>query len=151
MSNRGRAALEEDLRQAMRVQVTAAVLMNQAIAAKVALNPVDLQALNLLSLRGPSSPKDLAEAMAMSRGGAVTAVIDRLEKSGYVRRTRESDDRRQVLVELIRGEQMHRIVELFDPLGEVLADAAAHYSDTQVGLIADFMHRSNAALGFDRH
>jgi len=151
VSNRDRAALEEDLQQAMRVQVTAAVLVNQAIASKAALNPVDLQALNLLSLRGPTTPRDLAEAMAMSRGGAVTAVIDRLEKSGYVRRTRASEDRRQVLVELIWGEQIQRIAQLFDPLGEVLADIATHYTDTQIGLIADFMHRSNAALGFAPH
>jgi DNA-binding MarR family transcriptional regulator len=34
--------------------------------------------------------------------GAVAALVDRLERSGYVRRLRDADDRRRVLIEPTR-------------------------------------------------
>ncbi|HEY5854531.1 MAG TPA: MarR family transcriptional regulator [Aldersonia sp.] len=54
----------------------------------------------MLSLDGSQTPGRLAERIGITRGGAVTAMIDRLERAGFVRRRRDTGDRRRVLVEL---------------------------------------------------
>ncbi|MFJ1760870.1 MarR family transcriptional regulator [Amycolatopsis sp. NPDC088138] len=54
--------------------------------------------------------------------GAVTGVLDRLERAGFVRRARDRDDRRKVLVELLPGGAetpastvLRRVLEDFSP------------------------------------
>ncbi|MGH3853273.1 MAG: hypothetical protein ACRDR6_07180 [Pseudonocardiaceae bacterium] len=76
MSTVRRTGLTETVNQTMRIQVLRSVLLNQAIAARAGINPTDLQCLNLLTLEGPMTPSRLAEAMAMTKGGAITAMVD---------------------------------------------------------------------------
>ena len=45
------------------------------------------------------SPPELAAEAGLTTG-AVTAVIDRLERAGYARRVRDDEDRRRVKVEV---------------------------------------------------
>jgi MarR family transcriptional regulator, 2-MHQ and catechol-resistance regulon repressor len=48
---------------------------------------------------GPMCQKTLAEKLLRS-GGNITLVVDNLEKHGWVRRERQEDDRRKILVHL---------------------------------------------------
>ena len=149
MSSNDRAELEKALNRAAQVQVTLSVLINQAIAAQAGVNPIDLQAISLLTLQGSMTPGALAEAMAMTKGGGVTAMIDRLEKAGYVRRTRSTEDRRQVLIECVWGKETERLASFYAPLGELLAGVVADYTDEELSLILDYMTKNNAAFGFN--
>ncbi len=144
---RRRRALER-LGKASRVQVTLAVMINQMIASRAGVNPTDLQCLNLLSVRERMTPSRLAEALAMTRGGAVTAMIDRLEKGGYVRRVRSDTDRRQVLVEMVWGTETHALMAQFRPLADIYAGVADPYDAEGLEFLAEYIERSNAALGF---
>jgi len=63
----------------------------------VGVNPTDLGSLCLLLLHGPAPAGRLAELTGLSTG-AVTGVIDRLEKGGFVRREVDPADRRKVIV-----------------------------------------------------
>jgi DNA-binding MarR family transcriptional regulator len=146
MSNSRRDELEDEVNRAMRIQVMRAVLLTQAIAAQSGANPADVQALNLLTLQGPMTPSRLAEAMAMTKGGAITAMVDRLEKAGYVRRTRDPADRRQVLVEPVLGAPLRRLMARFDPVGRALAGVLEQYTDEQLELIFEFTERTNDAI-----
>lgn len=58
----------------------------------------DLRALNLLE-DGPLAPSALADQLGLTRS-AVTALVDRLAESGYVRRVSVPGDRRAAAVEL---------------------------------------------------
>lgn len=71
----------------------------QSEAAQMALGATDLDALLLLDESGAVSAGRVAEALALTTG-AVTGLLDRLERGGWVQRTRHEGDRRQVLVEL---------------------------------------------------
>ena len=91
------------------------------------------QYLLLLTVRGlpageEATIRTLAERLALKHHSAVE-LIDRLEAHGYVRRTRNRDDRRRVLVSLLpRGEKLleqvveKRIIELRSN-GRALVDA----------------------------
>jgi len=131
---------------AARIQVLHTVLHMQALAAHLGLNSTDLQCLNLLSLNGSMTPSRLAEAMTISKGGATTAMVDRLEKAGYVRRTRDPRDRRQVHIEIVDGEPFRRLAQHFQPFADTLTNLLASYTDDQIALILEFTTRSNDAI-----
>src|ERR1700730_12884533 len=71
-----------------------------AVAAKAGINPTDLKVLSVLSRQGPLSAGRVAELTGLTTG-AITFMLDRLEKAGYARRVRHPTDRRIVLIELI--------------------------------------------------
>ncbi|UXW85751.1 MarR family transcriptional regulator [Microbacterium azadirachtae] len=83
---------------AMQEFMARAVLFQHAVARSVGLNGTDLQAVGLLLSSGPATPGELAARTGLTAGGAVTAMIDRLERAGYVHRSRDENDRRRVLV-----------------------------------------------------
>lgn len=84
--------------EAMQEFMARAVLFQDAVARSVGLNGTDLQAVGLLLSSGPATPGELAARTGLTAGGAVTAMIDRLERAGYVHRARDEADRRRVIV-----------------------------------------------------
>src|SRR5207249_12064007 len=98
-----------------------------AVARAAGLKPQ--QYLLLLALRGlpegeEATIRTLAERLALKHHSAVE-LIDRLETRGYVRRSRNRDDRRQVLVTLLpRGEKLLEQVAR-DRISELRASGAA--------------------------
>jgi DNA-binding MarR family transcriptional regulator len=98
-----------------------------AVARAAGLEPQ--QYLLLLALRGlpegeEATIRALADRLALKHHSAVE-LIDRLETHGYVRRSRNRDDRRRVLVTLLpRGEKLLEQVAR-DRIGELRASGAA--------------------------
>ena len=88
----------QEMQEAMRSFMARVVLFQEAVARSVGLNSSDLQTVGLLMSEGPASPGELADRIGMTQGGAITGLIDRLEKAGYVSRQRDDRDRRRVLV-----------------------------------------------------
>jgi|SRR5215469_1704981 len=73
-------------------------LVHSLLAAEaLGLAPTDLVGMCLLQLHGPATPGWLAEMTGLSTG-AVTGVVDRLERAGYVTRAPDPHDRRRVIV-----------------------------------------------------
>lgn len=70
-----------------------------AAAERLGVGLSDFDALLLIDATGPLTAGRIAEGMALTTG-AVTGLIDRLERAGWVQRTRHEADRRQVLIEL---------------------------------------------------
>jgi DNA-binding MarR family transcriptional regulator len=73
--------------------------LRQAAAGNLGINATDLDTLLLLDEHGAMTAGRLAEALAITTG-AVTGLVDRLARAGWVERARHEADRRQVLVEL---------------------------------------------------
>jgi DNA-binding MarR family transcriptional regulator len=83
----------------------------------------------------------LAERVRLSPG-AITAVIDRLEENGLARRTRDTRDRRRVLVE-VAPDLAERAAELYGTPEEGAA-ALSIYSDDQLEFLIGFLRGSVA-------
>jgi DNA-binding MarR family transcriptional regulator len=97
-SGRGRRQqIIADLVGAIREVSGQGVLFSAIVAGKIGVNSTDLECLDIVMMRGPVTPSALAAGTGLT-SGAITAVIDRLERAGFVRRERDADDRRQVLV-----------------------------------------------------
>jgi DNA-binding MarR family transcriptional regulator len=68
-------------------------------AERLGLNRTDLHAINIIENSGGLTAGELAKEAGLTTG-AVTGVIDRLERAGYARRVADPDDRRRVKVEV---------------------------------------------------
>lgn len=129
--------------QELRNSSTHGVIMSQAVADRLNMNPTDLESLGVLDMSGPMTAGALAESMGLTTG-AITGIIDRLEKAGYVERTKDPDDRRRVIVQAIR-KNIAKVEAYFGGMEKSMLEGFATYSDSELALILDFMMKSNAA------
>jgi DNA-binding MarR family transcriptional regulator len=138
-----RERLIAELSHQARVGTMWTVLLHHAIASRSGINVTDMQCLNLLQLRGPMTPGALAETMFLTTGGAITAVVDRLEKAGLVRRRRDRRDRRRVIVEPVEDGAVAEIARRFQPVAEMYGKALADYGDEDLERLLDYLTRTN--------
>jgi DNA-binding MarR family transcriptional regulator len=131
------------LATALRVQAARTVLFQAAVAQSVGLNATDFNCLSLLDLEGPMTPGQLAERAGLSRGGAVTTVIDRLQKAGFVRRRPDAEDRRRVIVETVPETFAERVDTTFADFRVALGGLLAELAPEQRELLLEFTERSN--------
>jgi DNA-binding MarR family transcriptional regulator len=119
------------------------VIFHSAVAARLGLNVTDVQSLRLLG-DGSMSAGALAEEVGLT-GAAVTALIDRLEKTGYVMRERGSDDRRKITVHANR-KKLQEIDALYEAQGAKMNNLLAQYSAKEFQIIADFLEQTTHVL-----
>jgi DNA-binding MarR family transcriptional regulator len=88
------------LMTATRKLTRSSLMLQSAIAEKMNLNPTDAECIDFLMEMGPSTAGDLAKVTRLTTG-AITSVIDRLEKAGFVKRESDPEDRRKVIIRFI--------------------------------------------------
>jgi DNA-binding MarR family transcriptional regulator len=125
---------------------TLSVLFSQAVADHAGINSTDLESLDILRREGPLTAGRLAELTGLSTGGAITALIDRLERLGYARREADPKDRRRVLVHGVTEQAERELGPLYAPLDRATRGLTTHYSDEQLALIHDFITRTNGLV-----
>jgi MarR family transcriptional regulator, organic hydroperoxide resistance regulator len=94
------AAAIYELMSATRRLTRSSLMLQQSIAEKMQLNVTDAECIDFLMEMGPSTAGDLAKATRLTTG-AITSVIDRLAKAGFVKREKDPSDRRKVIVRFI--------------------------------------------------
>lgn len=87
-------ALTDEVRRAQ----NATDRFDQAVADSIGVNRTDMRCMDVIQREGPVTAGRLAEATGLTTG-AITSVLDRLERAGVARRVRDASDRRRVLVE----------------------------------------------------
>jgi DNA-binding MarR family transcriptional regulator len=136
-----RDRLHEEIVELLRTYSVEAQHVGHAFAQRHGLHPTDLEALiAVMHAEGagdPLTPGRLGETIGLS-SGATTAAIDRLERSGHLRRTRESADRR--VVHLRYGEPgMALAMAFFGPLGKRTDAVMARFSDEELEVVRRFL------------
>jgi DNA-binding MarR family transcriptional regulator len=139
-----RNLLLERLSTAIRVSQNTSEAFDEQVAAMLGINRTDLRGLDILERRGPLSAGELAEAMHLSTG-AVTTLVDRLERAGYARRVRDTRDRRRVLVEL-PPEMRNRAMEFYAPLFFGTARLLEGRSDRELEQMIEFLEQGTAMV-----
>jgi DNA-binding MarR family transcriptional regulator len=118
-------------------------IADQVVADYLGLNRTDTRCLDIIERLDGVSAGRLASEAGLSTG-AVTTVLDRLERAGYARRVQDPGDRRRVLVELTPAAQ-RELQELYAPLTDATMRQLEGYTTDEVGLVRDFM-RDNRRL-----
>ncbi|MFD7624977.1 MarR family winged helix-turn-helix transcriptional regulator [Streptomyces sp. NPDC059851] len=124
--------------------VALGLIGQQEVAQLLGLNVTDLTCLGHVLGAGdePLSAGDLA-ALANLTTGAVTGVLNRLERSGYAKRQPDPADRRRVRV-VADPVAAQRVVAMYAPFYDRLAALFAEYSPEEVAVIADWFARATA-------
>lgn len=140
------APFEQSFGEAGQALSSATVAFHQAVADRLGLHITDHKALGVLLARGPLAAGELGSELSLSAGSA-TALIDRLEQAGYVRRRPDPDDRRRVLVEPIEDpEVLAPVHALFEPMTRHFAAEMPDFSEEEQNLILDFIRSAVRAL-----
>ena len=122
-------------------------LLNNSVGARVDLKPTDLGCLDLISQYGPISPSALAKHAGL-HPATVTGVLDRLERDGWIERSRDPSDRRGVVVEVAkgRGAEILRLYLVDSGMNSAIDEICARYGDDGLEILVSFL-RSTADAG----
>lgn len=119
---------------------TAAVLFHHAVAERLGLGPADHKCLDLLLERGSMTGSQLAAITGLTTG-AITGVVNRLERAGYLRRQPDPDDgRKQLLSPAPEGlREVQAVFRGIRPAPESLVEG---FDTDQLAAIAEFLTRA---------
>lgn len=108
-------------------------------AERLGVHDTDLHCLNIIENSGELSAGELATQAGLTPG-AITGVIDRLDRAGFARRVRDPNDRRRVTVQ---------VTPAFDKATEAIwgpmaadwrSTLAKRFSTEELERIIDFVH-----------
>src|SRR5579885_1278422 len=110
--------IEEIVGRLARRHSTAVVLFHHAVAERLGLGPTDHKCLDLLRERGAMAGSDLCAITGLT-SGAITGVVSRLERAGYLRREADPHDGRKQILHLAL--ERSPIQNVIDPLRKDVA------------------------------
>jgi DNA-binding MarR family transcriptional regulator len=123
----------------LREMSTETIIFHQAVAEELGLYITDHKCMDIIHRYGAMPAGRLGEMTGLTTG-AITGMIDRLEKAGYVRRANDPKDRRKTIVEPVRNKKLERRIEMiFTPLHERMHKFLSSYSDTELTFLFDAM------------
>jgi DNA-binding MarR family transcriptional regulator len=143
-STKRRELLQELSRTLGRELSARTIMFHQAIAERLGLNATDHKCLDFARRTEAMTAGELAALTGLTTG-AITGVIDRLERAGFVCRVRDANDRRRVVIRPIaeRGRDIAPLFESLDTAWSALCDG---YTDRELALINRFMNDSIVML-----
>ncbi len=125
---------------------TAVILFHEAVASRLGMSAAEWKCLGLLSQHGPATAGRLAERSGFTTG-AITGIVDRLETAGYVRREPNPQDRRSVIIQPLRNDELREVVTpIFASLGRTMADLSRRYTAKELAAIQDYFERTIQTL-----
>ena len=138
MQAKSKEDLIADLIERYRAATNRDAAFDKLAAARLGVSVTDLHCLNIVESRHRLTAGELAVESGLT-SGAVTAVVDRLERAGYARRVRDDRDRRKVKVE-VTDAFYARAGEIWGPVAaEWQAVLAEGFSAAELGTIAAFL------------
>ena len=132
-----RREVVERLAMTGRRQSTAMVLFHTNLAARLGLSATDEKVLELIDRHKSLTPKEIAGRTGLAPA-SISAVLDRLESKRFLRRERNTDDRRSFRV-VAAPEHTRAVGALFTELVTELQALYAQYSTEELRTVLGFM------------
>ncbi len=139
-----RAKLLESLDREMRQASGLGVMFSQTVASRLGITPAELESLDLLAANERVTAGDLARATGLTTG-AVTGMVDRLERAGYARRERDPQDRRRIYIRL-EPSALEIVGPYYASLAKSVAEVLETYSDDEIALLVGFFTRARGVM-----
>lgn len=133
-----RSATLDSFRAASRKYSDTSILMHEAISRKAGLSGTDHKYLGLLIENGPMTAGELSQRTGLT-GGAITGLIDRLEKKKLAKREFDKGDRRKVFIVANEANAIKLLTPLFKELQQKTTKLLSSYSDTELEIIKKYM------------
>jgi DNA-binding MarR family transcriptional regulator len=124
----------------------AVVFFHEAVAARMGMSAAEWKCLGILEQHGKMPAGKLAELSGFTTG-AITGIVDRLERAGYARRERNPRDRRSVVVapgdlRAIQGE----VKPIFISLMRAMENISRRFRAEQRAVVDEWLQLASAAL-----
>jgi DNA-binding MarR family transcriptional regulator len=132
------------LARAVHGLIAGSVAAHEAVAERLGINSTDLRCLVLASREPGLQPTRLAELAGLTTG-AITGVLDRLERAGFVRREPDPADRRRLRVRLV-ADRVGEIEGYYEPLLERAQQLTEAWEPTAREHVAEYVESFAAAL-----
>lgn len=118
--------------------------LDEAAAERLGISRNDFRCLDILSRGEALTPGQLATETGLTTG-AVTALLDRLEKAGYARRERYRIDRRKILVRPSRRATAE-VWPIFRGVAQDAARILSGFSERELATILRFLETNREAI-----
>ncbi|MCE9597027.1 MAG: MarR family transcriptional regulator [Spirochaetia bacterium] len=147
---KGKSELIREIGIESRKQSNATIMFHQAVADNVGLHITDHKCLDLIFSEGPLTAGELAHYTGLTTG-AITSVIDRLEKKGLVLRKDDPDDRRKVKLHMAHNPKFQsKLEKQFEGIAAGVFKLLSSYNETELALILDYSQKATALLTQER-
>lgn len=130
-------SLFEQLGDEVRASQRATDIVDELVCEILGVNRTDARCLDILDQYGRMTAGALALASALTTG-AITAVADRLERAGYVRRVADPQDRRRVLIELTSEARRAADELMREPMAAAAGALAERFSEDELRVVLEF-------------
>ena len=139
MEKSSKSELKQRTLNAVRDYGVNLTLFRNAVSEWAGLNTTDMECLRLLFLKGISTPTELARHTGLT-SGATTAMLDRLEKAGLIRRQPNPDDRRGTLIKPDE-KAAEKAASWFESARKAQDELVESYSEKELVIVADVFER----------
>lgn len=134
-----RERLVGELVREVRLMARQMVRFYDAVADQLGLHITDLTCIGTLRDRRRATAGELATELGLTTG-AVSRMLDRLDRAGFVRRLPDTKDRRRVIVELV-PEAESSVVGLFAGHAAQITESAVDLSDAQLAFLLGYLRQ----------
>ena len=125
---------------------TAVILFQEAVSRQLGVSAAERKCLSVLWQMGVATPGQLLEATGLS-SGAITGIVDRLERAGYAKREPNPKDRRSLLIRPLRQAELARkIGPAFEGLRGAMEQVIGGYAPAERALIERHLRATIAVL-----
>jgi DNA-binding MarR family transcriptional regulator len=124
----------------------AVIAFHEALSAQAGMSAAERKVFGLLAVLGAATPSQLAKESGLTTG-AITGIVDRLERAGYARREPNPADRRSLIVRPLQAQKVHELhMPAFQSLTEAMTALRARYSPAQLEAIYAYLAETTAVL-----
>ena len=129
-----------------RDMATAVITFHETLARRAGMSAAETRCLGVLGRMQVATPGQLAQATGLTTG-AITGIVDRLEKAGYAKREPNPADRRSLLIRAVNQDKVGQILgPIYDSLREAMTQMASRYTPEQLEIIARYLEDTTAVL-----
>ena len=138
-----RAELLRRLWELGRQMSTQTVFLHQAIAQSFGLNATDTKCIDLMlhCQDEPVTAGWLSQQSGLTTG-AITHILDRLERRHFIRRMRDTKDRRRIFVEVC-PESLKPLIPKYESIGTAYMKLLDKFSDKELEFICNYLDETS--------
>jgi DNA-binding MarR family transcriptional regulator len=125
---------------------TVIIAFQDAVARRLGMTAAERKCAGLIAEHRQVTPKRLAEMTGLSTG-AITGIVDRLERAGYAAREPHPHDRRSVVVRALNSDKLNQItLPLFQSLTAAMTELDQRYTAEERALIQHHLRETIAIV-----
>jgi len=122
------------------------ITFHEGLARKLGMSAAESRTLTKLNELGMATPSKLAQETGLTTG-AITGIVDRLEKAGYAVREPNPDDRRSLLVRPKNQDKVMAVMgPVFASLTEAMTDLTSQFTPEELDVVSRYLTGTIAVL-----